>query len=317
MAEPRIHKRTFEHDMSNFLKIGLIGLDTSHVLAFTRLLNDETAPFHVAGGRVVAAFAGGSPDFALSRDRVEGFSRELVDDYRVQILESPAAVAEHCDALMLTSVDGRVHLSQLSEIASLGKPTFIDKPFAVDSNEAQQMVELAAQHKMPLMGCSGLRYAQPLVDALSEMADAGEAVVGVDCYGPMQLEATQPGLFWYGIHCVEMVYAALGCGCQSVSVVSNQDFDIVTAQWRDGRLATIRGNRLGNNAFGATLHGAKTSRAVAASAHPKPTYAALLPHIMTLFRTGVSPIPIEETLEIVRFIEAANKSRGSGAVVKL
>lgn len=299
--------------MSDFLKIGLIGLDTSHVLAFTRLLNDENAPFHVAGGRVVAAFAGGSPDFALSHDRVEGFTQKLVDEYQVQILESPTAVAEHCDALMLTSVDGRVHLSQLGEIAPVGKPTFVDKPFALDSGQAQQMVELAAQHKMPIMGCSSLRYAQPLVEALSEMAEEGERVVGIDCYGPMQLEATQPGLFWYGIHCVEMVYAALGCGCQSVSVVSNQDFEVVTAQWSDGRLATIRGNRVGNNAFGATLQGAKTSRAVAASAHPKPTYAALLPHVMTLFRTGVSPIPIEETLEIVRFIEAANQSRESGA----
>lgn len=301
--------------MANPLKIGLVGLDTSHVSAFARLLNDATDPFHVAGGRVVAAFAGGSPDFALSRDRVEGFTRELREKHSVRMLDSPAAVAEVCDAIMLTSVDGRVHLSQFSELAPLGKPVFIDKPFAINSDDARSMAELAAQHETSLMSCSSLRYAQPLVEALDEMAANDESVVGVDCSGPMPLEPTQPGLFWYGIHCVEMAYAVLGRGCQRLSVVSNADFDVVTAQWEDGRLATIRGNRSGNNGFGTLLHAAKISRYVAASEHPKPTYAAMLPHIMTLFHTGVSSVPIEETIEIVRFIEAANLSRATGAPV--
>ena len=53
------------------LRLGLIGLDTSHVIAFTRLLNDTNHKDHVTGGKVVAAFAGGSSDIesSYSRDR--------------------------------------------------------------------------------------------------------------------------------------------------------------------------------------------------------------------------------------------------------
>jgi hypothetical protein len=67
----------------NELKIGLIGLDTSHAPAFAKLLNDTSAPHHVEGGRIVTAFAGGSPDFGLSRDRIEGFTAQVHDDYGV------------------------------------------------------------------------------------------------------------------------------------------------------------------------------------------------------------------------------------------
>jgi hypothetical protein len=36
------------------LKLGIIGLDTSHVTAFTKILNDSSDPKHVPGGKVVA-----------------------------------------------------------------------------------------------------------------------------------------------------------------------------------------------------------------------------------------------------------------------
>ena len=37
------------------IKVGIIGLDTSHVVAFTQLLNDPARPDHIPGARVVAA----------------------------------------------------------------------------------------------------------------------------------------------------------------------------------------------------------------------------------------------------------------------
>ena len=42
------------------LKIGMIGLDTSHAVAFTKLLNDPNNPFHVTGGKVMMACPVGS-----------------------------------------------------------------------------------------------------------------------------------------------------------------------------------------------------------------------------------------------------------------
>src|SRR5436190_16796273 len=46
------------HSLSNAaeLRIGMIGLDTSHAIAFTKLINDARDPSHVPGGKVIAAF---------------------------------------------------------------------------------------------------------------------------------------------------------------------------------------------------------------------------------------------------------------------
>ena len=38
------------------LRLGMIGLDTSHVIAFTKLLSDTNSKDYVSGGKVVAAF---------------------------------------------------------------------------------------------------------------------------------------------------------------------------------------------------------------------------------------------------------------------
>jgi len=299
--------------MNKELRVGLIGLDTSHAPAFTKLLNDVSHPHHVAGGRVVAAFPGGSPDFGLSRDRVEAFTAQVQAEGDVSILSSPAAVAEKSDAIILASVDGRVHLQQFQEIAPFGKPVFIDKPFATTSADAHAIAALAKQYDIPLMSSSILRYGQPLIEAL----ESAESLVGADCSGPMDLEETQPGLLWYGIHSVEMLYAALGQGCEHVTAISTPDGEFVTGVWKDGRIGTVRGYRGGKKNFGALLHGEKTSRYVDVMTHPKPAYAGLLESVLEMFQTKKPSIAIDETLEIVRFIEAANQSRQSGERVNL
>src|SRR3954466_14487579 len=94
------------------LKIGLVGLDTSHVTGFAGLLNDPGNASHVPGGKIVAAYPGGSKDFELSWSRVDGFTKTLREKYSVEMKDSPEAVAEAVDLLLITSVDGRVHREQ-------------------------------------------------------------------------------------------------------------------------------------------------------------------------------------------------------------
>jgi predicted dehydrogenase len=296
------------------LKIGLIGLDTSHVPAFTKLLNDSSDPYHVPGARVVAGYPGGSPDFELSIGRVEGFTQEIKNNYGVEILDTPLAVAQKSDAIILTAVDGRVHPTLFAEIAPLGKPTFIDKPFAVSSADAKTIIELAKQHNVAILSCSSLRYAQPLLDAL---AQEETPIIGADVYGPLAIQPTQGGLFWYGIHTVEMLYSIFGRGCRQVTTTTNENHDFVVGLWEDGRIGTIRGNRKGNNGFGALIHRENTTQFVNASDHPKPGYAGLLEQALSMFRGEKPDVEIEETLEIVRFIEAANQGRESGKIVAI
>ena len=112
------------------LKIGMIGLDTSHVSIFSKMPHDKTHPYHVPGARVTAAFPGGSPDFELSISRVEGIRRNS-QRWGTEIFDSPEDVAKQVDAVMLEAVDGRTHLSLFRAIAPHCQMVFIDKPFAV------------------------------------------------------------------------------------------------------------------------------------------------------------------------------------------
>ena len=301
--------------MTNELRLGIVGLDTSHAVAFTEILHSASHPWHVPGARVDAAWPGGSPDFELSISRVKGFSDKVREKYGVEILATPEAVAERCDAILLESADGRVHLEQFRRIAPFGKPVFVDKPFACSSDDARRLVELARRHGVPVMSCSPLRYAENLTAALADAG--GGAILGADCFGPMDLQPTQPGLFWYGIHIVEMLYAALGRGCREVTAVTNPDYDVVVGRWSDGRLGTVRGNRKRNKHFGGLIHRETTVAGVDVTAQAKPTYASLLERVVKFARDRQEPVPLDETVEIIRFIEAANESRETGGTVTL
>ncbi|GAA3409845.1 Gfo/Idh/MocA family protein [Paenibacillus hodogayensis] len=299
---------------SRQLRIGMIGLDTSHCEAFAKLLNDEQGEHHIPGARLTAAFPAGSPDMEMSISRVGKFSDSLREQYGVRIVDSVAELAEQTDGILLTSVDGRVHLEQFCQLLPYKLPVFVDKPFATASADAERMLRLAEDHGIPLMTCSMLRYAEELTEAL-KMPDRGK-VTGIDCYGPFYLEETAPGLFWYGIHCVEMLYRAFGAGCSHVTATTRGDHDIIVAEWKDGRLATLRGNRAGNTRFGAVVHHEKNSLPIDPR-RGRPMNAVLMEAILDMFRTGVSPIDPAESLEIIRFIEAANESRGHGRTVSL
>ena len=297
------------------LKIGLVGLDTSHVVAFAKCFNKPGDPEHVDDGQIVCAYPGGSKDFELSIGRVGKYTEQLRDEFGVEILESPSAVAERADLVFITAVDGRTHLDYVRQTIPARKPTFIDKPMAVTSSDAKEIFRLGEQHSVPIMSCSSLRFAQALDAALAD--DALGEIVGIDVFGPMNIEPTQGGLYWYGIHSVEIVNRVMGQGCREVKATTTDDHDLVTATWADGRVASIHGVRKAHSKFGATIHRAKGFQFVDAAAGKRSWYSTMLDQIMASLPHGRSAIDNAATLEIIRLIEAANQSRGSGASVKL
>ena len=174
------------------LRLGMIGLDTSHATAFTDLLNLEDNPNHVKGGKVAVAFPGGSQEFSLSRDRVEKITQQLVEKHNIKLVDSVEAVAEESDAIFLESVDGRQHLEQFSKIVSYKKPVFIDKPLACSVADAAQFSN-CQEHGTPVFSCSAIRYGAGIAD-VEAIAGIGLRIFWSDGY-----LARFPGLFWYGI----------------------------------------------------------------------------------------------------------------------
>jgi hypothetical protein len=302
------------------IRVGLIGLDTSHAVAFTELLNDDSRPDHVPGARVVAAFKGGSPDIQASSSRIEKFTAEVRDKWHVELVDSIAALVQKVDAVLLTSVDGRVHLEQARPVIASGKPLFVDKPFTASVRDAVEIARLARDANAPVFSSSSLRFADD-VQAIKKDPRLGQ-ILGAITWGPAELEPHHPDLFWYGIHAVEMLYTYMGPGCERLTRTYSEGADVVVGQWKDGRIGIVRGERGGSYAFGQAVFGPKTvltepdPAAMSAIPPKRSSYYGLMTEIVQFFRTRTAPVPIDETIEIMAFMEAADssKSRGGASV---
>jgi hypothetical protein len=290
------------------IRVGIIGTDTSHVTAFTKLLNDTSDPHHVAGARVVAAFKGGSPDVDASRTRIDRFAAELKDKWGVEFVDSIEELCEKVDAVLLESVDGRPHLSQVRPVFTAKKRVFIDKPLTASYADAREIARLSRESGVPFFSSSSLRFVADIQTIRNSATHGG--IQGAFTFGPENLEPHHPDLFWYGVHAVEMLYTLLGPGCEQVTRVKTDSGDTVVGRWKDGRIGTMRGLIRGRQDYGAVAFGMK---AVLATPVPmKSDYRGLLIEIVKFFQTGVPPIQPEETLEIMAFIEAAELSKVRG-----
>jgi len=294
--------------MGNEMKIGMVGLDTSHCPAFTGLLNDKNHEYHIPGAKVVGAYPGGTTAFSHSHTRVQGYTEQLRDQFGVQIYDSIPDLVEDVDAILLESVDGRQHLEQFKQMA-VGKPVYLDKPFATSTADAIEIARIAKESGTPVMSCSSLRYAAGIAD-LAQDAE----VVSCEAFGPAALLDDYPGLFWYGIHSAEMLFAFMGAGCQRVRCIAYPDVDVVIGEWQDGRIGILKGTRFERGQFGCVVHTAQGTEVAVAGSTP-PYYYKLLQEVIPFFQTGVSPIEIQETLDIVAFLEAADVSRDQGGAV--
>lgn len=283
------------------LRVGIIGLDTSHVPAFTKVMNNPKAEGDLAGVKVVAAYPGGSPDIPSSIDRVEGYTNTL-REMGVEIVDSIDALLEKVDVVLLESVDGRPHLKQAEPVLKAGKPMFIDKPVAGSLADAIAIFDLAEKTGTPVFSSSSLRYG-PGFDK-NQVGD----VLGCDAYSPSSLEEHHPDLFWYGVHGVEILFTVMGTGCESVSRLQTPDFELAAGVWKDGRIGTFRGIRKGKSGYGATVFGTKGI----AQDGGYGGYEPLVVEIVKFFKTGKPPVTAAETIEIFAFMEAADESKRQG-----
>ena len=292
------------------VRVGMIGLDTSHSTAFTEILNDAGAAPDVAGYRVVAAYPHGSADIESSVSRIPRYT-EAIQKMGVDIVDSIDDLLARVDVVLLETNDGRPHLAQALQVIAAGKPLFIDKPVAGTLVDAVRIYDAAQRAGVPVFSSSSLRFMEP---AQAIRHGSIGAVIGADAYSPAILEETHPDLFWYGIHGVETLFTVMGTGCETVQRIYTDETDVVIGRWADGRIGTFRGIREGERGYGGTAFGTEGIALIG----PYDGYRPLVVAIVDFFRTGQPPVSPEETLEIYAFMEAADESkRRGGAPVEL
>ena len=295
---------------SEDLRIGMVGLDTSHVTAFTRILNDTSAKDHIRGGKVVAAVKDSSPDVESSYTRVEKYTAELTEKWGVKLYPTVTELCRHVDAVMIENVDGRPHLKHATDVINAGKPLFIDKPLAGTLEDCVKIYRLAKQHNVPVFSSSSLRFAKA---TLAARAGKHGKVLRCETFSPAHLEPHHPDLFWYGIHGVESLFTVMGPGCVAVKRGTTDDGKIeVTGTWKDGRIGIFREGK----GYGGTAKCETGDHPVGGY----DGYAPLVETVILFFKSGKPPVAARETLEIYAFMQAADESKaanGKEAPLKL
>jgi hypothetical protein len=294
----------------NVIKVGIIGLDTSHSTAFTELLNSDSNEEIVKEFQIVAAYPYGSKTIKSSYERIPGYIEE-VKKHGVEIVSSIAELLKKVDCVMLETNDGRLHLEQAVEVFKSGKICYIDKPVGATLGQTIAIFKLAQKYNVPVFSSSALRYS-PQNQKLRN-GDFGN-ILAADCYSPHKDEPTHPDFGWYGIHGVETLYTVMGMGCEEVNRMSSKDGDVVVGRWKDGRIGTFRGIKEGPAIYGGTAYTSKGAVSVGGYAG----YKVLLEQILKFFKTRIVPVSSDETIEIFTFMKASNMSKAqNGKIITL
>jgi virulence factor len=289
------------------IKLGVLDFDTSHVVEFTKRLNhkDITEEQWVDGAEVVIGCPGESK---LSPERIPGFQKTM-EKLGVPLVDKPEDMIGKVDGMLIESVEGGVHFERAKPFLEAGLSCFVDKPFTCGFEDAQKIVELAQKKKSLVFSASSLRYAPDVVKFAND--DKRGKVEGVIAYGPCSLHERNPGLYHYGVHAVEILYAIMGPGCQRVSCTHEKDVDVVVGQWKDGRVCEVRGVRPHGD-YGFVAFTDKGVKHVAIDT--KLIYKELLKKVVEFFEKRKAPVDIAETVETMGFIEAAYKSGNNHGV---
>lgn len=286
------------------IRIGIIGLDTSHSVAFTKLLNGDDADDYVKRYEVVAAYPYGTKNIESATSRIPKYIEE-VQKYGVKITSSISELLGMVDCVFLETNDGNLHLEQAAEVFKSGRKIFIDKPLGATLGQAIAIYRLADRYGVKFFSSSSVRFTVQNVKIKN--GEYGE-VLGADCYSPHSIEKTHPDFGYYGIHGVEELYTVMGTGCESVCRTHTPTGDIVVGKWGHDRIGTFRAITKGPYVYGGTVF--TPSKAIPTGGYSG--YKVLLNEILKFFDTGIVPVSEEETLELFTFMKASNMSLEKG-----
>jgi len=288
------------------LKLGMLDLDTSHVVEFVKRMNHLGVPDDqkVEGARIVAACPGESK---IMPERIPGFVKTLKDELKVEIVEKPEALIGKIDGLLLEGNDGSSHLPRAKPFIEAGIPVWIDKPLTWSVKDAEELANLAAKKKVPIFSASSLRYATEVQALKAEIETIG-APVAVHTFGPQARKDNIPGWFFYGIHAVELLYALLGTGAGKIALTRGTKSETASAVWQNGAVGTATLLCDGEKPFGFDYFGTKGSKQVRIDGTY--SYRELCKAIVTFMQSRRAPVDIAETIETIRFIEATNSAGG-------
>lgn len=299
-------------------RIGIIGLDTSQVTMIISHINNIPGPGYdvvqpvwdksFEGFKVTAAYPYGSRKIESSIKQIPTYISKMKEN-GVEVVDSIQALISQVDAVMLMTFDGHPRVEQAMQVIKAGKPLFINKPFAASLKDVIIIMEAAKKYNCPIFSSSPTRYLKGAQAARNgEIGD----IMGADSYSGCPLEPTHPDFYWYGIHGIEILFTIMGKNCQTVQRKHTQNTDHIVGIWDNDRIGTYRGIRKGKVTHSGIAYG--LNEILPAGSFNDVGHRPLVIDMLKFFKTGISPVSMEETLAIHVFMEAADESKRLGGL---
>ncbi len=289
------------------IRVALLGSDSTHTEMIAQRINPAGSSFH-GEARVVSLYG---EDIEQARYKAKALGIE----------RATASVDEALEGVDFAMVIGRFgdsHFGPATNALARGLPTFVDKPFTVNTREAEALVEQARSANVPLCSSSPLRFATEVQELKAIFGSNSERWLHLQCVAPanctdLGLDPRFDSVFFYGIHGVEMLLELAGFDVESVAIECGNTAITVSLEMRSKRTATLL---LVRNApefysIGAVNRGGSYLRSINLDGS---YYEALLAFLLQEFFFGRTTIPLGSTLEAVSILERVEAVRRNGPV---
>jgi len=282
-------------------RLGIIGAENSHTAAIARELNVEQT----------------FPDFRVTHvwGETEAFARKAAEEGQIPtIVSSPNDMLGHVDCVMVDHRDGGLHLAAVTPFVNAGVPVFVDKPMSTSREEAVRFLALRKKMGVPVTTMSALPH-QACMNTIREQMKAIGALRALHICGPGDPDSVWGGIFFYGIHQIDLIVDLLGTAPQRAMAVRNGKAFTGVVSYPDGVTATVSMPG-GVKAFALTAVGT-TSGFHAPIVMDASMYRATAGIFTRMFATGVEPFTDQRMLAPIAILEALRTSLETGCAVDI
>ena len=275
------------------IRIGIVGAENSHTVAIAKTLNIQGA---VPDCRVVSLW-GETSEFAQSASEAGQIPT---------IVETPEEMIGSVDGAIVDHRHPKYHLPAVRPLLEAKIPLFVDKPFCYGVQEGREFLARARELQVPVCSFSVLPKQATFVALQQEVRDLGR-ILSVVSTGPCDVQSEYGGVFFYGIHQVDMVVRLLGNDVTHGVVNLGKKNHTATLFSAGGAISTLNLISEGRPAFHVSVI-AEKGRMDQTISYDENPYLSGIQSFCRMFKTGETDETDETMLMPVAVLEALQKS---------
>jgi len=278
------------------IRFGVIGTENSHVDQACKRFNVEKT---IQGATIEALYPG------------EGDTLEHVKQVQEQgkvplLVDKPGDMIGKVDAVIIMNRHAKYHARYAKLFLQNKIPTFVDKPMTCNLEEAKQIIELSHKTDTWLSSWSNVWQQSSFQDFLKntqkELGPVYSGMIG----GPFDFESEHGGVFFYGIHTVEMLFNGFGYDVKTINAKLFGKNCFVTATLGSGKIVSLHLLGEGKVRFQILLHCEKGTRF--SLINGSDGYDREFLYLIDCIKNNKKPLTDEQLLMPVKVLLAIDKS---------